>query len=271
MLEALIFSNSLHSLEKNQNYLNHKLEEIISFNVNYHKNNTKNQSSLFSENNDDDLFKSINFQNLEQSEKLEMEYNAFGFYLSEHPTKLYKSLFKEKEHADVRKLVDNLEKNDNSSKKIIALISEKKVRNTKTGKQFCFLKLSDDTAEIDTICFSEVLENLNFELREGKIVFANLVLQTMKDSKKYVVTSLTDMENFNTKKKKFEVLINSKFINYEEFKNFFANSHSGDSQLFFKVIYDQQEIEIKSEELIEFNFNEISNLKNKRYFKYYTN
>ena len=33
------------------------------------------------------------------------------------------------------------------------------------------------------------------------------------------------------------------------------------SQLFFKVIYDQQEIEIKSEELIEFNFNEISNLK----------
>ena len=126
MLEALIFSNSLHSLEKNQNYLNHKLEEIISFNVNYHKNNTKNQSSLFSENNDDDLFKSINFQNLEQSEKLEMEYNAFGFYLSEHPTKLYKSLFKEKEHADVRKLVDNLEKNDNSSKKIIALISEKK-------------------------------------------------------------------------------------------------------------------------------------------------
>ena len=69
------------------------------------------------------------------------------------------------------------------------------------------------------------------------------------------------MENFNTKKKKFEVLINSKFINYEEFKNFFANSHSGDSQLFFKVIYDQQEIEIKSEELIEFNFNEISNLK----------
>ena len=46
-----------------------------------------------------------------------------------------------------------------------------------------FLKLSDDTAEIDTICFSEVLENLNFELREGKIVFANLVLQTMKDSK----------------------------------------------------------------------------------------
>ena len=198
------------------------MEEIISFNVNYHKNNTKNQNSLFSENNDDDLFKSINFQNLEQSEKLEMEYNAFGFYLiSEHPTKLYKSLFKEKEHADVRKLVDNLEKNDNSSKKIIALISEKKSKKHQNRQTILFLKLSDDTAEIDTICFSEVLENLNFELREGKIVFANLVLQTMKDSKKYVVTSLTDMENFNTKKKKFEVLINSKFINYEEFKNFF--------------------------------------------------
>ena len=64
------------------------------------------------------------------------------------------------------------------SKEIIGLISEK--RTTKTGKKFV-LKL-DDTDEIDTICFSEVLENLNFELMEGKIVSAKLVLQKMKDS-----------------------------------------------------------------------------------------
>ena len=64
------------------------------------------------------------------------------------------------------------------------------------------------------------MENLNFDLKEGKIVFANLTLQTMKESKKYVVTSLLDIESINSKKRKFEVSINSNTINYEKFKIF---------------------------------------------------
>ena len=37
ILEALIYSNSLSSLENNQNFLIKKLEDIILFNVDYHK------------------------------------------------------------------------------------------------------------------------------------------------------------------------------------------------------------------------------------------
>ena len=99
ILEALIYSNSLSSLENNQNFLVKKLEDIILFNVDYHKNNSKNQNSLFSENNDEKLFDSSNYQNIELSEKLEMEFNAFGFYLSEHPTKIHKGLFKKKNYS----------------------------------------------------------------------------------------------------------------------------------------------------------------------------
>ena len=65
------------------------------------------------------------------------------------------------------------------------------------------------------------MENLNFDLKEGQIVFANLTLQTMKESKKYVVVSLLDIESINSKKRKFEVSINSNTINYEKFKIFF--------------------------------------------------
>ena len=238
------------------------MEDIILFNVDYHKNNSKNQNSLFSENNDEKLFDSSNYQNIELAEKLEMEFNAFGFYLSEHPTKIHKGLFKRKDYSDILNLVENISNKNNLSSKIIALISEKKDRNTKNGKKFCFLKLSDDTAEIDTICFSEVLDNLNFELEEGKIVCANLVLQTMKDSKKYVVTSLIDIENNNLRTKKFEVTINPNSIDFDEFKFFFSNCNTGNCELFFfQIFYNEYKIEIKSEKMFEFNFNEISNLK----------
>ena len=263
IIEAFIFSNALNPIENNQKFLIEKIEDLIIFNVNYHKNNTKNQNSLFSEDNDDNFFNSFNYKNLEPSEKLEMEFKAFGFYLSEHPTKLHKSLLKEKKYLDISELHDSNSNNKISkpSIKIIGLISEKNERNSKTGKKFCFLKLSDDTGEIDTICFSEVLENLNFDLKEGKIVFANLTLQTMKESKKYVVTSLLDIESINSKKRKFEVSINSNTINYEKFKIFFEKSNSGNSELFFKIFHNNYKVEIKSDKLFEFNFDEISNLK----------
>ena len=125
-------------MEKNQKFLIEKLEDIISYNVSYHKNNTQNQNSLFSEDNDENLFNSANYKNLEPSEKLEMEFNAFGFYLSEHPTKLHKSLFKEKEYSDIIDLVNKDEEKDNLSKKIIGLISEKKKELPRQVKSFVF-------------------------------------------------------------------------------------------------------------------------------------
>ena len=39
----------------------------------------------------------------------------------------------------------------------------------KNGKRYCFLTIADDTLKIDAICFSEVLESLDFDLKKGKI------------------------------------------------------------------------------------------------------
>ena len=83
----------------------------------------------------------------------------------------------------------------------------------------------------------------------------------MRDTKKYVVFSLSDVEKIESKKRKFKVLINSNTIDYEQFKSFFKNSNTGDSELFFNILYNQYKVEIKSDRLFQFNFNEISNLK----------
>ena len=83
------------------------------------------------------------------------------------------------------------------------------------------------------------MENLNFDLKEGQIVSVNLILQTMKESNKYVVASMLDIESINSKKRKFEVSINSNTINYEQFKIFFDKSNSGNSELSFKIFHTQ--------------------------------
>ena len=64
-----------------------------------------------------------------------------------------------------------------------------------------------------------------------------------------------------SKKRKFEVLIDSNLIDHNQFKEFFKKSNSGDSELSFKILHNQHKVEIKSDQLFQFNFNEISNLK----------
>ena len=56
----------------------------------------------------------------------------------------------------------------------------------------------------------------------------------MKDSKKYVVTSLIDIENNNLRTKKFEVTINPNSIDFDEFKFFFQIVIQVTASCFFK-------------------------------------
>jgi len=72
---------------------------------------------------------------------------------------------------------------------------------------------------------------------------------------------MLDIESINSKKRKFEVSINSNTINHEKLKFFFEKSNSGNSELFFKIFHNNHKVEIKSDKLFEFNFDEISNLK----------
>ena len=82
-----------------------------------------------------------------------MEYDAFGFYLTEHPTKLYK-LFRDKKISNLSQLFDNTsDKSSNINKKCDRFNFRKRRGTSKLGKKFCFLKLTDDSGELDTICF----------------------------------------------------------------------------------------------------------------------
>ena len=72
---------------------------------------------------------SSDFDNCSYNEKLHMEYDAFlEFYLSDHPSKFYKSLSYENNLFDIVKLNEYEENhlNENKSFKCICLVSELK-------------------------------------------------------------------------------------------------------------------------------------------------
>ena len=69
-----------------------------------------------------------------------MEFKV-GFYLSEHPTKLHKSLLKQKKYSDISELYDSNSNNKISKPSIKAnnwFDIRENERNSKTGKSFVF-------------------------------------------------------------------------------------------------------------------------------------
>ena len=77
------------------------------YNSNFHKNFHEKQSTLFPESDDSDEIVIKNDKDWDLYKKLEKEIDAFGFYLSDHPTKIYKKILSNSEILDLDFLNNN--------------------------------------------------------------------------------------------------------------------------------------------------------------------
>ncbi len=262
VFEGLIFSGSLNSIEKNQNFLLKNIDKIINFNSSYHKNVSKDQVNLFSDFIDQKQFDSSNYKDCKVEEKLTMEYESFGFYLSDHPSKFYKELNSDKNLTSI-KSINDIEFNSNLPNKsfnVISLISELNERRSKTGKKFCFLNLSDETGSVDAICFSEVLQSSQNYLKIGKVIFLRLVFQNFKDSSRLVVSSVKPL-NDSDQKLKYLILLDKDNLNYQKLKSLLNENKNGNSEFFFKVSHSDHEIKIASKNKFNVNMDFLLSLK----------
>ena len=194
ILESLIFSDSLKNLEPNQKFLFDKIDSIISINSNYHKNLNINQGTLFA---DDKLFEdkinSKGYDNWTREFKLKKEREVIGFYLSDHPTKNIKKVYFNKNIKNLSSLKDNSNNGVSQIDSFIAVVDEINERVSKNGKRYCFLTIADDTLKIDAICFSEVLESLDFDLKKGKIYNFKISQQFKNENQRFIINNIRDI------------------------------------------------------------------------------
>ncbi|MAZ46065.1 MAG: DNA polymerase III subunit alpha [Rickettsiales bacterium] len=263
VLEGLIFSGSLNSIEKNQNFLLKNIDKIISFNSSHHKNFLKDQANLFSDYIDQKQFDSSNFKKCKLEEKLTMEFESFGFYLSDHPSKFYKTLNNDKEVINIKNINDfDFDSNfSNQSFNVICLISELNERTSKAGRKYCFLNLSDETGSLDVICFSEVLESSHKYLQIGNVIFAKLVFQKFKESNRLVVSSINPLNDSNNKLK-YLISLDPYNLNYQKLKILLDENNNGNCEFFFKISHSNHEIRITSKNKFNVNMDFLIALKN---------
>ncbi|WP_299089578.1 DNA polymerase III subunit alpha [uncultured Metabacillus sp.] len=105
-------------------------------------------------------------------EKLKFEKESLGFYFSSHPAELHRKKF-ELAGAD---LIDEVQVKLNKRASIGIMVSSIRTIRTKKGEVMAFLKVGDETGEMDAVMFpqfytkfSEKMSSGNIFLLEGKV------------------------------------------------------------------------------------------------------
>ncbi len=207
-LEGLVKAGAFDNINSNRQALFYSIPNIITKSKNIFENKSANQIDLFSEdeNTKDDIINNIEDWKFE--ERLAKEFEAVGFFISDHPLNQFTEIFNDYKINEYAKFIlDDEIKNSN----IAATLLKLQERKTAKGNSYAVLKLTDLSSVFELFIFSDVLE-LNREiLKEGNSLILNLVKNITDDENRFKrinvqkISSLKELFNSPIKEVSFEV------------------------------------------------------------------
>ena len=125
-LEGLVKAGAFDSMNENRKSLFKSIPNFISKSKNFFENRSANQIDLFGETQDEinDIIFKIN--DWEFEERLSKEFEAVGFFISDHPLNQYREVFEDYKIINYQKFVNNAEIKDTNIAVTLLKIQERK-------------------------------------------------------------------------------------------------------------------------------------------------
>ncbi len=184
-LEGLVKAGAFDNLNNNRQCLYKSIPNLILKSKNIFENKIANQIDLFELNenenkNDDNILTQI--KDWEFEERLSKEFEAMGFFISNHPINQYKEIFNDYKIIDYKSFLS-----DNSSKQcnIAATLLKIQERKTSKGNSYAVIKLTDLSSVFELFIFSEVLELNRNILSEGNSLLITLNKNLSNDENRF--------------------------------------------------------------------------------------
>ncbi len=181
-LEGLVKAGAFDNINPNRQALFDSIPNIITKSKKIFENKSANQIDLFSEdeNTKDDIINNV--EDWQFEERLAKEFEAVGFFISDHPLNQFTEIFNDYKINEYTKFIlDDEIKNSN----IAATLLKLQERKTAKGNSYAVLKLTDLSSVFELFIFSDVLE-LNREiLKEGNSLILNLVKNVTDDENRF--------------------------------------------------------------------------------------
>ena len=207
-LEGLVKAGAFDKLNKNRQSIFNSIPNMILKSKNDFENKVANQINLFDSNeeNENDIFDDI--KDWEFEERLSKEFEAVGFFISDHPLNQFKEIFNDYKIMDFQKFYS-----DDEIKEINVAATLLKIQERKTakGNSYAVLKLTDLTSVFELFIFSDVLDINRDKLKEGSslILTLNKTISSDEDKTKRInvrkIASIKELFNSKIKEVTFNL------------------------------------------------------------------
>ena len=162
------------SLNVNRQSLYNSIPNLILKSKNIHENKSANQIDLFDLNESDEEKNTSFLKNTKDwdfEDRLSKEFQAIGFFMSDHPINLYKEIFEDYKITNYKYFISDNSINQCSIAATLLKIQERK---TSKGNSYAVIKLTDLSGVFELFIFSEILELNRNILIEGNSLLINL-------------------------------------------------------------------------------------------------
>lgn len=170
-MESLIRCGALDDFSGNRAQFLAVYERIIEAGQKSLRNNIKGQVSIFQEvAKDEDL---PNLKDFTLRDKLDMEKEVIGIYISGHPLDGYRPVLKTFSNTNTGEIFENYRDQGqmpNGKIKIAGIIKNKKTMITKTNKLMAFASLEDLFGTIDLVIFPQVYSKYKEIIKDNKVL-----------------------------------------------------------------------------------------------------
>ncbi len=197
-LEGLVKAGAFDSLNENRQSLFNSIPNFITKSKNIYENKSANQIDLFGDNeNKNDSF-IFNTKDWKFEERLSREFEAVGFFISDHPLNQFKEIFNDYNIIDYQKFNNRDETKDSN---IAATLLKVQERKTSKGNAYAILKLTDLSSVFELFIFSETLESNRNILKEGNSLIITVIKSLSDENNRFKrinvkkIASLRDLLN----------------------------------------------------------------------------
>lgn len=183
-IENLAKAGAFECLEKNRAKVYSNVEKIIAYSAQETQARNSSQISLFGDTVQATKFKIDDVPEWPHLEKLTMESEAIGFYLSAHPLDAFESVFERlrvSSSSDLERLVQMA---GASKVSLAAIVSDVREKISQKGNKFGIISATDKGGAFEVFTFAEALATNREKLKSGQPLLLNIMADKRPDDER---------------------------------------------------------------------------------------
>jgi DNA polymerase III subunit alpha len=170
-LEGLVKAGAFDNINNNRQALFNTIPNIILKTKNIFENKSANQIDLFESDMSQENDIVENVEDWKFEERLSKEFEAIGFFISDHPLNQFKEIFDHYKIINYSKFNSDIEIKEGNIAATLLKIQERK---TSKGNSYAVIKFTDLTSVFELFIFSDILELNRNTLVEGNSLIITL-------------------------------------------------------------------------------------------------